>query len=320
MRCVRRSAAAASLSSAALLALGDGTAMPVLGFGTYQIAAHEVQAPVLSALRAGYRHIDTAEGYGNECGVGEAVSDACRQGLLTREDLYITTKLWPGNPQWGQQVKSFDKAIQRCQKSLRKLDLGKVDLYLIHGPFSGGPQSRLTQWEALLECQHRGYTTSIGVSNYGISHLLEIEQAGLPLPAANQLEIHPFCQKLDILAYMTEKDIAPIAYSSLAPLSNWREGGESAKSQEQRTQPSPFRLMAEKRGWSEAQILLRWALDKGYAIIPKSTHEDRIVQNADLFSAGALSDEEIAAIANMDKNEAVAFGSPGEPFDPVTAL
>ena len=194
-----------------------------------------------------------------------------------------------------------------------------VDLYLIHTPLGGGKEARLAQYRALVECQRLGLATSIGVSNYGIAHLQEIEDAGLPLPAANQLEIHPMCQKPELLAFMAGKGIPAIAYSSLAPLSNWREGQQSAKPAASRAAASPFAAMAAAHGFSEAQVLLRWALQRGFAVLPKSTRRARMAENADLFSGAPLSGNEMAAIAAMDQGAPLAFGSEDSPLDPTAA-
>lgn len=284
---------------------------------TDQIKTEDVGAAVALALEAGYRHIDTAQAYNNEEGVGAALTEAFSKGTVTRDDVYITTKLWPGNPDWGQTAKTHDEVIAACRDSLKKLGVEKVDLYLIHGPFSGGKDTRLEQYRAVLECKRLGLATSIGVSNYGVKHLQEIEEAGLELPAANQLELHPYCQKPEIIGHMTERKIAAIAYSSLAPLSTWRVGQQSAKDEALRAEESPFRAIAEKHGWSEAQLLLHWGAQRGFAILPKSTSKERIEQNIAIFES-ALDEEEMASIAALDRNEAIAFGKPGERYDPVT--
>ena len=114
---------------------------------------------------------------------------------VSREELYVTTKLWPGNPDWNQPPKSFEQTVECCEASVRKLGLERCDLYLIHTPLGGGKEGRLAQYRGLVECQKRGLCTSIGVSNYGVAHLEEIAAEGLPLPAANQLELHPMSQK-----------------------------------------------------------------------------------------------------------------------------
>jgi 2,5-diketo-D-gluconate reductase A len=304
------------------MSLGDGATMPFVGFGCYQIKDDAVEAVTLEALKLGYRHVDTAEVYRNERGVGAALASS----NIPRAELFVTTKLWPGNPDWNQEPKTYESTIESCKASLAKLGLEHVDLYLIHGPFGGGKEGRLAQYRGILECQRQGLCKSIGVSNFGVLHLQEIEDAGLPLPATNQIELHPFCQKPEILAYMASKQIAPIAYSSLAPLSTWREGGQSAKTTDARSEASPFEAISQAHSaggggtMSEAQVLLRWALQRGFAILPKSTHPERIASNADLFSPSlhALSVDEMATLNSLDRNQFLAFGSPEVPFDPST--
>jgi len=227
----------------------------------------------------------------------------------------VTSKLWPGNPDWGQTAKTFDAAVAACEATNKALGFAP-DLYLIHGPFSGGPDARREQWKALVECKRRGLCASIGVSNFGVAHLEELAAAGLEVPAANQIELHPLCQKKELLAYMRSKRIAPIAYSSLAPLSNWREGQQSAK--ENREGDAVVAAVAAAAGKTEAQCLLRWALQKGYAILPKSTTEARIVENIQLFDF-ALDDDAMASLDALDAGAALAFGAPGARFDPTTA-
>ena len=313
-------AAAAStvspLTKDSRLTLGDGRTMPVIGFGTYQIKEEECEAPVHTALRLGYRHVDTAQVYGNE----EACGRALAASGVSREELYVTTKLWPGNPDWNQPPKSFEQTVECCEASVRKLGLERCDLYLIHTPLGGGKEGRLAQYRGLVECQKRGLCTSIGVSNYGVAHLEEIAAEGLPLPAANQLELHPMSQKAALLAYMAERGILPIAYSSLAPLSNWRVGQQSAKSDAQRADVANSgvgAIAAKYRvvGRSEAQVLLRYALQKGWAILPKSVSEVRAAANLDVFSF-ALSDADMAALDAMERGATFAFGAPGQPLDP----
>ena len=192
--------------------LADGERIPAIGFGTFEIKEEDAEGAVLLALQTGYRHIDTAEGYGNESGVGRAIAK------VGRDRLFITTKLWPGNPAWGQPSKDQDATVAACKASIARLGVQQVDLYLTHGPF-GGKEARLAQYRGLVECQRLGLTKSIGVSNFSVAHLQELADAGLPVPAANQVELHPQLQRAELLDYMRSRKIAAIAYSSLAPLS-----------------------------------------------------------------------------------------------------
>jgi len=288
--------------------------IPAVGFGTYRIEGAEAAALVGEAIRAGYRHIDTAEAYRNEEGVGEAIRAAMHDGL-SRDDLFVTTKLWPGNAAWEQPPKTGDAVIAALDASLARLGLDRVDLYLIHSPH--GRERRLEQWRALVELQQQGKTRTIGVSNYGRAHLEEIRAAGLPRPVANQIELHPWSQKAELVAYLFDHGILPVAYSSLVPLPTWRAavGQRSAKTERMRAdgeaEDSPFRRMARKYGVSPAQVLLRWALQKGYVVLPKSAEPRRIRENIDLFSF-AIDDDDMAAIAGMDRGDGVAWTT-GDP-------
>lgn len=295
--------------------LNNGVEIPYLGFGTYLISDDAATEAVREALRAGYRHIDTAEGYGNERGVGAAIREAIEAGLLTRDELFVTTKLWPGNPAWGDAAKGRTETLASLEASLERLGLDYVDLYLIHAPF--GADKRLEQWSALVEAQESGLARAIGVSNFGIDHLEEIRTAGLPTPAADQLELHPWTQKPELVGYLNTHQITPIAYSSLAPLSTWRTdpGQDSAKTDGMRAEAerfdSPFKVMAAKYGVSEAQLLLRWGVQHRFPVIPKSTDPARIRANADIFGF-TIDDADLAALAAMNRDTAVAWAM-GDP-------
>ena len=289
--------------------------MPYLGFGTYLISEQDVASAVSEAIRAGYRHIDTAEGYRNESGVGRAIERAFASEGLSRNDLFVTTKLWPGNPAWGQTAKTTESTIASLDNSLERLGLDYVDLYLIHAPFER--DQRIAQWRGLVELQRQGKARSIGVSNFSIKHIEELRAADLPMPVANQIELHPWSQKRDLVRYLEDNAMTPIAYSSLVPLATWRvaEGQASAKTDEMKAEglraDAPFKVMAAKYGVSEAQVLLRWAVQKGYPVLPKSTNPGRIRANADIFGF-QIDDHDMAAIERMDRGDGVAWAA-GDP-------
>lgn len=290
--------------------LGDGRKMPAVGFGTFMISPDVTKEAVSTALKTGYRHIDTAEFYFNEKGVGEAIRDSG----LARDDIFITTKVWPGDTP----PKKYDDVVRTCKDSIENLGVQSVDLYLIHAAFAGSKDARVEQWRAVVECQKMGLCKSIGVSNWDICHLQELEEAGLPTPAANQLELHPHTQKRDLLEYMKAKHIHPIAYSSMAPLSTWRANYDrfgGSKTEEDRGTTTPASVIAERLGVPEACVLLKYGIQKGWSILPKSTQEARIRANFDLFSF-ELTELDMAELDGMECGRSYAFGAPGEPVDP----
>ena len=292
-------------------ALNANTAIPAVGFGTYLISNEDAETAVNAAIEAGYRHIDTASGYQNEVTVGAGIKTGLKGAGMGREDLFVTAKLWPGNPAWGDPPKTGAQTIAECDASLNRLGLDYVDLYLIHAPYGG--DMRLEQWRALLKTLKSGKARSVGVSNFNQSHLEEINAAGLPMPDVNQIELHPWSQKPGLISYMNKNGIAPIAYSSLVPLSTWRteEGQDSAKTDEMKADGEAFQDMAAKYNVSEAQLLLRWGVQNGYAVIPKSLNPERMRQNIDLFSF-AINDTDMAQMETMDRGDGVAWAS-GDP-------
>jgi 2,5-diketo-D-gluconate reductase A len=295
--------------------LGPDVKIPLLGFGTYLIPDSEAASAVYAALRAGYRHIDTAEVYKNEQGVGEGLRRGLESEGLSRRDVFVTTKLFPGNAAWGQTPKTTETTIRSLEESLERLGLDYVDLYLIHAPFDR--EQRIAQWRGLVELREQKKTRAIGVSNFNISHIEELVAAGLPRPQANQIELHPWSQKPELVRYLDEHSIVPIAYSSLVPLSTWRTapGQNSAKSEamqaDSQREDSLFKRLAKEYGVTEAQILLRWGVQKGYPVLPKSTNPERIRQNADLFSF-SIDDADMELIAKEDRGDGVAWPS-GDP-------
>ncbi|WP_050931880.1 aldo/keto reductase [Aestuariivita boseongensis] len=289
--------------------------LPLVGFGTYLIANDDAPEAVAAAIGAGYRHIDTAAGYHNEDGVGEGIRRGLSECGLARADLFVTTKLWPGNPAWGDTPKGYDETLSAFEASLKALGLDYVDLYLIHAP-SGGSE-RVNQWRALLDLKAAGKARAIGVSNYTEAHIEEIRAAGLPRPEYNQIELHPWSQKPELLEFMALNGIQPIAYSSLVPLSTWRAepGQDSAKTAEMQAAGSdagsPFRAMAAKYGVTESQVLLRWGVQKGFGVLPKSLNPERMRQNIDLFGF-EIDAADMALIEEMDRGDGVAWAT-GDP-------
>jgi len=288
--------------------------VPRIGLGTYNMNSKEAEDLSYAAIKHGYRHIDTAAVYKNEDGVGKALKRIFSETDLVRDDLAISTKLWPGGMVKVDRVKNKEGTIKSLEKSLRNLDLDYVDLYLIHSPHA--KEKRIEQWETLLTLQERGKAKNIGVSNWGINHLEELLQKSLPLPSANQIEIHPWSQKPELVSYLKEKGIDIIAYSSLVPLSTWRhkDGENSLKTdvmyKDSDDPQSPFKKLAAKYEVTEAQILLKWALQLGYAILPKSIQIERMKKNFDLEFT--ISESDMMLIEQLDRGGSVTweYGDP----------
>ena len=288
--------------------------VPRIGLGTYNMNSQEAEDMTYAAIKYGYRHIDTAAVYRNEDGVGRALKRIYEDTDLKRSDLTITTKLWPGGLVKVDRVKNNVGAIKSLDKSLRNLDVDYVDLYLIHSPHA--KKQRLEQWETLLTQQEQGKMKNVGVSNWGIHHIEELNNKGYPLPSANQIEIHPWSQKPELVSYLKENDIDIIAYSSLVPLSTWRhkDGENSLKTNEMykdgNNLESPFKKLASQYDVTEAQVLLKWALQLGYAVLPKSIRIDRMQDNFDLDFK--INEEDMNLIEQLDRGGSVTweYGDP----------
>ena len=288
--------------------------VPRVGLGTYNMNSEEAEEMSYAAINYGYRHIDTAAVYRNEDGVGKALKRIFDNTDLKRSDITITTKLWPGGLVKVDRVKNKVGTIKSLDKSLRNLNLDFVDLYLIHSPHA--KNKRLDQWETLLSQQEQHKVKNIGVSNWGINHIEELNDKGYPLPAANQIELHPWSQKPELVTYLKEKGIDIIAYSSLVPLSTWRhkDGENSLKTDEMykdgEDSESPFKKLATKYEVTEAQVLLKWALQLGYAILPKSIQIERMKNNYDLNFI--IDEDDMLVIKNLDRGGSVTweYGDP----------
>jgi 2,5-diketo-D-gluconate reductase A len=284
----------------------NGIGMPLVGFGTYQLSIDQAEFCVKEALKTGFRHIDSAEGYNNEEGTGKAIKVAG----VPRDEIFVTTKLFPGYKQWGAPEKTYEQTIEALKNQLKQLQLDHVDLYLIHAPLS---ELRLEQWNAFIELKKSGLTRHIGVANYNEERLKEILDAGLAKPEANQVEFHPMCAQIDLTKYMKENGVAPIAYSSLAPLSSWRaeegQGGEVLAGIKKECQ-SVTKEIATKLKVSEAKLLLRWGLQHGYCVLTKSSKPERIRENLNLFDF-ELSDNDMERLNRLNQNQAFAWAASG---------
>jgi len=221
--------------------------------------------------------------------------------------------MWPGMV-GDETFQDFKGALNACDQSLQMLQSDYIDLYLIHNPF--GKDHRLEQWEALVELQKQGKVKDIGVSNYNVKHIEEIEHANLPMPVANQIEIHPYHMIPDALqSYMMKHNILPIAYSTLAPLPNWRKDSRwNSKPEAMKNDPSiPFLEVAKKYNISVAQLLLKWSLQNGWPILPKTTSKERLKENLDLDFT--ISSEDMNHLSNSNKAQSLAWQEKFDPLD-----
>ncbi|WNG39149.1 aldo/keto reductase [Archangium violaceum] len=254
--------------------LNNGVELPRLGLGVFRAPRGQVtRQAVLSALSAGYRHIDTARIYGNERDVGAAVRDSG----LPREDIFVTTKLW--NEDQG-----YDSTLRACERSLKDLGLEYVDLYLVHWPVPG---RRLDSWRAMEKLLAEGKCRAIGVSNFLEHHLDQLLSHAQVVPAVNQVEQHPFLYQPSLLRYCADKGIAVEAYS---PLTKGLRLGDPRVVE-----------MARRHGKSPAQVLIRWCLQHELVVIPKSVHEERIRENASVFDF-SLSPEDMQRLDGMNED------------------
>jgi 2,5-diketo-D-gluconate reductase A len=260
------------------VALNDGVAIPQLGFGVFQVPPEDTQEAVEEALANGYRHIDTAAAYRNEAGVGAALAAAG----LPREDIFVTTKLW--NSEQG-----HDSTLAAFDKSLERLGLDHVDLYLIHWPMPSEDRY-LDTWRAFEKVQDEGRVRSIGVSNFRIEDLERLREEAERLPTVNQIELHPQLQQVALRDWHAEHGIATEAWSPLA--------------QGALLDDETIATIAAHHQKTPAQTILRWHLQLGNIVIPKSVTPERIRENIDIFDF-ELSEDDMAAIARLDSSERI---------------
>jgi diketogulonate reductase-like aldo/keto reductase len=254
----------ANLNIQSTVKLNNNVQMPVLGLGVYQTPPGRVtQDAVKFALKVGYRHVDTARIYGNEADVGQAVH---RSGI-TREDLFVTTKLWNSD-------QGYDSTLRACEASLKRLGLDYLDLYLIHFPV---PETRKESWKAMKMLLGKGKCRAIGVSNFTIPHLEELLEEHEVTPAVNQVEFHPFLYQKELLEYCQRKGIHVEAYSPLARGERFKHPRITA--------------LATKYSKTPAQLMMRWGLQHGLVVIPKSTREERIRENSQVFDFEISADD-----------------------------
>ena len=256
--------------------LHDGVEIPQFGFGVFQVPPDDTRAVVEDALEAGYRHIDTAGAYRNEKGVGEALAASG----IPREEVFVTTKLW--NSQQG-----YDSALAGFEASLGRLGLDRVDLYLIHWPM---PTEDLfvDTWRAFERIHEEGGARTIGVSNFRIEDLERLERETSTRPTINQVELHPWLQQAELRRWQAEHDIATEAWSPLAKA--WHLDDET------------IAPIAAAHGKTPAQVILRWHIQLGNIVFPKSVTPERIRENIDIFDF-ELTEAEMAAFEGLDSGE-----------------
>ncbi|SCC34967.1 2,5-diketo-D-gluconate reductase A [Kosakonia oryzendophytica] len=256
-----------------VIKLSDGTLMPQLGLGVWKASNEEVVTAIHKALDVGYRSIDTAAAYKNEEGVGKAIASSG----VPRDELFITTKLWNDDQQ---------RPAQALKESLKKLQLDYVDLYLMHWPVPA-IDHYVEAWQGMIALQQQGLVKSIGVCNFQIPHLQRLIDETSVAPVINQIELHPLMQQRQLHAWNATHKIQTESWSPLA------QGGEGVFDQK------IIRSLADKYSKTPAQIVIRWHLDSGLVVIPKSVTPSRIAENFDVWDF-RLDKDELAEIAKLD--------------------
>ncbi|SFW73376.1 Aldo/keto reductase [Amycolatopsis australiensis] len=265
------------VTSVPVIELNNGVRMPQLGYGVFQIPDDETATAVKAALDAGYRSIDTAALYGNEKGVGQAIAESG----IARDELFVTTKLWNS-------AQGYDSALKAFDASMAKLGLEQLDLYLIHWP-TPERDRYLDTWKAFEKLYADGRVRAIGVSNFQPAHLTRLMDASDVVPAVNQIELHPYLQQQEVREFDAKHGIATEAWSPLA------KGGSLLGD-------PVVADLAVKHSRTPAQIVLRWHLQLGNVVIPKSVTPSRIEENFDLFDF-TLSEEEMESLTPLDRGE-----------------
>ncbi|KOS24133.1 glyoxal reductase [Bacillus anthracis] len=261
--------------------LHNGVEMPWFGLGVFKVEeGPEVVEAVKSAIKAGYRSIDTAAIYGNEEGVGEGIRAGIESTGISREDLFITSKVWNAD-------QGYEETLAAFEESLKKLELDYLDLYFVHWPVEGKYNDT---WRALETLYKEGRVRAIGVSNFQIHHLQDVIKVAEIKPMVNQVEYHPRLTQKELQAFCKEQGIQMEAWSPLM--------------QGQLLDNATLQAIAEKYGKTTAQVILRWDLQNGVITIPKSTKEHRIIANADVFNF-ELTKEDMEKIDALNENHRV---------------
>jgi diketogulonate reductase-like aldo/keto reductase len=265
--------------------LNNGVELPALGLGVFQTSPDETRDAVRVALDAGYRHIDTAAAYGNERQVGEAVHSSD----VDRSEVFLETKIWISD--YG-----YDETLHGFEKSARKLGVDQIDLLILHQPLPTAFERALDAYRALETLLADGKVRAIGVSNFMVEHLTRLLDKAKVVPAVNQIECHPYFQQREVQDLNAKHSILTQAWSPIGGITFYRDGSRGS------TLDDPVIAdIAKARGKTPAQVMLRWGIQHGRSVIPKSTKPSRIAENIDVFDF-ELPEGEMAAIDGLDTN------------------
>jgi D-xylose reductase len=315
-----------SIASEQFIPVSDSASMPAVGLGTWKIPNAQVPGIVAEAIRTGYRHLDCACDYGNEAEVGVGISQVLADGFCRREDLWVTSKLW-------NTYHAPEHVRLACERSLRDLQLDVLDLYLVHFPIAlefvpfdrryppgwfHDPEADrpvmkpvrvpiAETWGAMESLVRSGLVRHIGVSNFGTSLLRDLMACAAIRPSVLQVELHPFLTQEKLLRFCREERIAVTAFSPLGAPSYYSLG--MARPEESILDTAEVREAAARHGRSGAQVLLRWGVQRGTAVIPKTSSVERLGENLGIFDF-QLTDEEMAAIRSLNRNR--RFNDPGD--------
>lgn len=268
------------------LTLNNDIAMPSIGLGVFQTPPHETRTAVEAALATGYRHVDTAAAYGNEREVG----DALRAAGMARDEVFIETKIWISDYGYNQTLHGFEK-------SAAKLGVDRIDLLILHQALPSAFEKTLQAYRALESLLDQGKVRAIGVSNFMVDHLTALLEKATVVPAVNQIELHPYFQQRAVQTFGAEHGILTQAWSPIGGITFYRNGSHGS------TLEDPvIGGIARAHGKSPAQVMLRWHLQRGRSVIPKSTKPHRIAENFDVFDFD-LTGSELAAIDALDTDQ-----------------
>ena len=268
------------------LTLNNDINIPALGLGVFQTPPDETRQAVAAALATGYRHIDTAAAYGNEREVGQAVAASG----IARDEIFIETKIWISDYGYGETLHGFEK-------SAAKLGVDHIDLLILHQALPSAFDKTTEAYRALETLLKEGKVRAIGVSNFMVDHLTSLLEKSTVVPAVNQIEVHPYFQQREVQAFGAEHGILTQAWSPIGGITFYRDGSHSS------TLEDPvIGQIAEAHGRSPAQVMLRWHLQEGRSVIPKSTKPHRIAENFDVFDFD-LSDDQLTAIDSLDTDQ-----------------